>query len=78
MLHVHSRYIKTIALQIEITKYFQQCHQDDNGETMATVAAQVKSKVPTLFGSQQARNDLAIMVTATSSQLTYVHFFETI
>ncbi|KAL4238418.1 hypothetical protein ACF0H5_003126 [Mactra antiquata] len=58
-----SRYIKTIALQIEVTKFFQSILTNPGGEVilhkMSTVGP---SKIPTLFGSPQHRNDLAIMV----------------
>ncbi|XP_053395117.1 zinc finger FYVE domain-containing protein 26-like [Mercenaria mercenaria] len=58
-----SRYIKTIALQIEITKFFQACLTSSAGESASAAMSSVgSSKVPTLFGSQQVRNDLAIMI----------------
>jgi uncharacterized CHY-type Zn-finger protein len=57
------RYIKTIALQIEITKYFQACLTCSEGESASTAMSKMgSSRVPTLFGSQQVRNELVIMV----------------
>ncbi|XP_052767439.1 zinc finger FYVE domain-containing protein 26-like isoform X2 [Mya arenaria] len=58
-----SKYIKTIALQIEITKYFQECFTSARGDTLSGIASSIgASKIPTLFGSPQMRNDLAIMI----------------
>ena len=57
------RYIKTIALQIEITKFFQARYSSGQGEVTPSYATSAtKGKIPTLFGNQQMRNDLAIMV----------------
>lgn len=57
------RYIKTIALQIEVTKYLQSCLTSGSGEAASVATAYVdSSKLPTLFTTPQARTDLAIMI----------------
>ena len=61
------RYIKTIALQIEVTKYLQTCLTSGAGESASVATAYVdSSKLPTLFTTSQARTDLAIMVSSFS------------
>ena len=57
------RYIRTVALQIEVTKFLQTCLTSGAGEAASVATAYVdSSKLPTLFTNSQAKTDLAIMV----------------
>ncbi|KAK7502719.1 hypothetical protein BaRGS_00005969, partial [Batillaria attramentaria] len=61
-----AKHLHTIALQIEVTQFLEQCLSNNMGEAaaMATqyvVEAHSQSIVPTLFGNQEQRKDLVKM-----------------
>ena len=67
----HCRHLRTIALQIEVTQFLEQCLGSRSGEAAAVATqfvAQAKTStvIPTLFGNQDQRRDVVKMVRSLS------------
>ncbi|KAK6181134.1 hypothetical protein SNE40_009062 [Patella caerulea] len=61
-----NKHVRTIALQIEITQYLDQCLKKMEGDAATLAASYVvesqKSNLPTLFGNSKMRTELVTMI----------------
>ncbi|ESP02327.1 hypothetical protein LOTGIDRAFT_238051 [Lottia gigantea] len=68
-----NKHIRTIALQIEITQFLDNCLKNREGEStnLATsyVVESQKSHLPSLFGSSKIRTDLVTMILQSGSSV---------
>ncbi|XP_067681511.1 uncharacterized protein [Haliotis asinina] len=69
-----TKHIRTIALQIEVTKFLEQCLTNQEAESTALAASYVVESqacnLPTMFGNSKARADLVSMILLSGNDIS--------